>query len=490
MEFDFNIVWLNVIVLLLLVIGAAIANIYFIKKEKRRLRLRVAEMQAELTSEKENLEYEKKRADALLHNMLPEETASQLIGKGKAKARHYNSATVMFADIKGFTKIAEEFRPRDLVKILDKYFTIFDDIIEKFNVEKIKTIGDSYMAVGGVPTRNVTNPFDVTLAALEVQRVLKQMKEAFIAENDSYLEVRIGVHTGELIAGVVGKKRYAYDVWGNTVNVAHRMEENCESEMVNVSETTYDIISPLFETEYRGEKHAKNKGLLKMHYVKGIKKEFSLNGLGLQPAPNFDYYVELITLGKMRYLELEKHVLDWLEEHLPANLYYHGVHHTKKVCEFVEFLALEEGVGAEDFFLLKTAALLHDAGFTEQYDNNEEIGADIAEEILPGFDYSEKQIETVKQLILSTKVPQQPKNHLEEILCDADLFYLGNDNFHSIADNLMSELTEREKIAGRKDWDPIQISFLSQHKYFTKTAKKLQRPSKEKHLQEIIDRNK
>jgi class 3 adenylate cyclase/HD superfamily phosphodiesterase len=496
MSFDFNTVWINIIVLLFLVLLGAVINIYFIKKEKKKLRESVRVMKLELTTERdkvqeqnESLEAQKQRADDLLYNMLPQETADELISKGKAKARHYSSATVMFSDIKGFTKIAEQFRPQDLVKILDKYFTIFDEIIDKYNVEKIKTIGDSYMAVGGVPTRNVTNPFDVVLASLEIQRVLKKMKEEFIANNDSYLQVRIGVHTGELIAGVVGKKRYAYDVWGNTVNVAHRMEETCGAEQVNISQATFNIIWPLFETQYRGMRSAKNKGMLDMYYVHKIKKELSVNGEGFQPLPIFYEYVALITLGKLEYMALEAYMIDWLERNLADNLYYHGVHHTKNVNKHVEFLALAEKVDTEHLFLLKTAALFHDAGFAAKYEHNEQIGAEMAISLLPHFQYSNKQINTIVSLILSTKVPQKPVNLFEQILCDADLFYLGNDNFHEIADTLMNELIDKRKVANRKEWDQIQIQFLKDHRYFTETARKLQRPGKQFHLEEIITRN-
>lgn len=491
-----NTEWMNIVLLLLVVLLGALINIVLIKKEKKRLRASVKQMKHELIAERDKvkkqnraLEKHKQRADHLLYNMLPQETADELINKGVAKARHYSSATVMFSDIKGFTKIAEDFRPQELVKILDKYFTIFDEVIEKYHVEKIKTIGDSYMAVGGVPSRNVSNPFDVVLAALEIQQILKEMKHHFIAQNQRYLEVRIGVHTGELTAGIIGKKRYAYDVWGNTVNVAHRMEENCEAEHVNISSKTHQIIAPLFHTTYRGKIDAKNKGKLAMYYVDAIKPEFSEDGKGQRPNALFYEYVSLITLGKMQYLELEKYMYDWLAQHLPKHLYYHGIHHTKNVNKYATLLALEENVGTEELFLIKTAALFHDAGFVSQYENNEQIGANLAEAVLPKFNYSERQIGTVVKLIKSTRVPQQPENKMQQILCDADLYYLGNPDFHHIADTLLKELMEHGKVSGRKEWDEIQVAFLNEHRYFTETAKKRQRPGKQLHLQEIIDRN-
>jgi predicted metal-dependent HD superfamily phosphohydrolase len=162
--------------------------------------------------------------------------------------------------------------------------------------------------------------------------------------------------------------------------------------------------------------------------------------------------------------------------------------HTKDVVKSVERIALLEGVTDEGLFLLKTAAILHDAGFTERYDNNEEIGARMATEILPKYGYSEQHVKTIVELIHATELPHKPINKLQEIICDADLDYLGTDDFEEIADRLRRELTEMGKIQSRKQWDEIQVKFLKQHQYFTQTAIQMRQEKKNENMQLVIDR--
>jgi predicted metal-dependent HD superfamily phosphohydrolase len=177
-----------------------------------------------------------------------------------------------------------------------------------------------------------------------------------------------------------------------------------------------------------------------------------------------------------------------LEKGLSDKLHYHSISHTRDVVKAVERIALIEGVTDEGLFLLKSAATYHDAGFVEEYDKNEPIGARLAEEILPKFGYTEQHIQTIKELIYVTQIPHDPKNKLEEIMCDADLDYLGRDDFPEIADKLRRELREHGKISSDKKWDEIQIMFLEQHKYFTATAIKTRQEKKNKNLEEVKER--
>ena len=177
-----------------------------------------------------------------------------------------------------------------------------------------------------------------------------------------------------------------------------------------------------------------------------------------------------------------------LKKGLPPNLHYHGIHHTFDVVRAVERIAIMEGVMDDDIFVLKSAATYHDAGFVEKYDNNEPIGARLAEEILPKYGYTEDQIEEVKKLIYATIIPHNPNSKLEKIICDADLDYLGRDDFFDIADSLRRELRDHGKINSDRLWDEIQVKFLTQHQYFTKSAKKMRDTKKAEHLQVIKDR--
>ena len=485
---------LMVLAVLGLVYGIYRYRVSAIRESKLKLEKIVERRTKEVTEQKEKIEKqkgllqaEKEKAEKLLLNILPEETVEELKSKGKASARNYRRVSVMFTDFKGFTTIAEKLRPAKLVEKLDTYFVEFDKIVAKHNLEKIKTIGDSYMAAGGVPVRNKENPIHSVLAALELQRYMQYVKENTDDPEDAW-QIRIGINTGETIAGVIGIKRFAYDIWGNTVNVAARMEEACEPGMINVSGKTFDHIEPYFECTYRGKIPAKNKGHIAMYYVHRIKPELSIDGKGIEPNKQFWEYVNLHLFSSINYMKAERYIMRLLKKRLSPSLHYHGIHHTKDVTEAAERLALMEGITGQEAFLLQTAATYHDAGFVEQYDANEPVGIRMAQEILPKYGYSEDEIEMIAGLINATIIPHDPKTHLQQIICDADLDYLGRDDFHQIADTLRLELREHGKINSDRAWDEMQVKFLNMHKYFTKSARNTRQAKKEKHIAEIMQR--
>jgi class 3 adenylate cyclase len=229
------------------------------------------------------LDYEKSKADELLKNILPEEIAHELKTKGKTDTHYYKLATVLFTDFEGFTKIASTLSPAELVAELNANFEVFDSIIEKYNLEKIKTIGDAYMCAGGLPTPNVTNPIDTVLAALEIQRFMNQKHADYTAQGKEYWRLRLGVNSGELIAGVIGKKKFAYDIWGDAVNSASRMESNGVVGKVNISQNTYEYVKDFFVCEYRGKLSVKGKGEMDMYFVHGILPALSQEAQGIEP---------------------------------------------------------------------------------------------------------------------------------------------------------------------------------------------------------------
>lgn len=443
---------------------------------------------AKIEHQNELLEKEKEKVEQLLLNILPVGTAEELKNKGRSKARYYKNVSVLFTDFVGFSKIAEEMKPQELVQQLDDYFSSFDGIIEKYDLEKIKTIGDSYMCAGGVPIRNKSNAIEVTLAALEIKNFMHDFSEKAKKRGESSWKIRIGINTGEVIAGVIGLKRFAYDIWGSTVNQAQRMEMHGQPGAVNVSGNTYEFIAPYFDCVYRSKIQTKHKGMLDMYYVKGIKPELSKNQEGIEPNDDFWKIVDLHLYSSINYMKAERHIMKLLEDDLSPKLLYHSINHTIDVTQAVERLALMEGITDEDLFLLKSAATYHDAGFVERYDKNEEIGIRMARDILPKYGYTQAQLDIIDGLIKSTEIPQSPKTHLEQIMCDADLDYLGRDDFHVIADYLRRELREHGKLNSDRLWDEIQIKFLYQHTYFTKSAIKLRQEKKEKHIREIEER--
>jgi adenylate cyclase len=212
----------------------------------------------------------KKRSDELLLNILPEEVAEELKQKGSAEAKQFDYVTVMFTDFKNFTQISEKLSPTELVAEIHSCFKAFDNIITKHNIEKIKTIGDSYMCAGGLPVANKTNATDVVSAAMEIQHFMQEHLQERKKENKEPFEIRIGVHTGAVVAGIVGVKKFAYDIWGDTVNIASRMESSGEAGNVNISGSTYELVKDKFNCTHRGKIQAKNKGDIDMYFVEPV----------------------------------------------------------------------------------------------------------------------------------------------------------------------------------------------------------------------------
>ncbi len=237
--------------------------------------------------QKDEIETEKGKSDQLLLNILPEEIAKELKETGVTEVRHFKLATVMFADIKGFSSLAMKLSPQDLIKELDFCFSTFDEIVSKYHLERIKTIGDSYMCAGGVPVCNSTNPIDTVLAALHIQEWMDDQKAEREKNGEQYWQIRLGIHTGDLVAGVIGKTRFAYDIWGNTVNTASRMESGGEVGRVNITETTYDYIKDYFECTARGKIEAKNIGLIETYFVNRLLPQYSKDDTGLEANQYF-----------------------------------------------------------------------------------------------------------------------------------------------------------------------------------------------------------
>ncbi len=254
-------------------------------KEANRL---LDEQRQEIENQKSSLEEEKNKSDALLLNILPEVAAHQLKKKGFVKPKKYNEVSVLFADFVNFSSLSVSYNSiEEFLAALTFYFESYDEITTKRFIEKIKTIGDCYMCVGGVPQANKSHAFDSVLAALEIQKLVEEKAKADQAQGNPVWRVRIGIHTGSIVAGVIGKKKLAYDVWGDTVNVASRMETKGEAGKVNVSETTYLAIKNFFKCTYRGKVLAKNIGEINMYFVERILPEYAEDDEGFIPNAIF-----------------------------------------------------------------------------------------------------------------------------------------------------------------------------------------------------------
>lgn len=234
--------------------------VYYFKSENSR-------QEKLLQIRNKKLEEEKQKSDDLLLNILPEEIAEELKENGTVKARSFNKVTVMFTGFKDFSLLCEKLPPDELVAEMNQYFSVFDKIISKYGIEKIKTIGDGYMCAGGLPEESDNNFNAVTKAALEIREYMSKMQTEKDISGYPVFEIRIGIHTGPVIAGIVGTKKFAYDVWGDTVNTASRMETGSEPGKINISKETFELIKNRFNCTYRGKLEAKNKGVVDMYFV-------------------------------------------------------------------------------------------------------------------------------------------------------------------------------------------------------------------------------
>jgi class 3 adenylate cyclase len=210
------------------------------------------------------LEQEKKKSDDLLLNILPSQTAEELKQTGFSEAKQFNDVSVFFSDFVNFTGQSETMSPDELVGELHNCFKAFDEITARHNIEKIKTIGDAYLSAGGLPNPDERHALNVVNAALEI---LEFMKARRVLLGNKTFDIRIGIHTGSVVAGIVGVRKFAYDIWGDAVNTAARMEQSSEPGRINISEATYNMVKHQFDCTYRGEIEAKNKGRLKMYFV-------------------------------------------------------------------------------------------------------------------------------------------------------------------------------------------------------------------------------
>lgn len=413
----------------------------------------------------EDLIIEKEKSENLLANVLPKNTASEIMEKGKATKIKYNFVTVLFSDIQGFTKIAEETNPEVLIDELDKFFFYFDSVVERLGIEKIKTIGDAYMCAGGIPEKNRTNPVEVILAALEMQVYMSRLKETSEVEGMKYWDIRIGIHTGTVVAGVVGQKKLSYDIWGDTVNTASRMESSGEAGKINISGTTHEFVKDFFICEHRGKMPVKYKGELDMYFVNGIIPE--LRDEEGKPNNKFILKMQMIKLQ-----DVEEVVIKMFDDEAPPNLYFHNASLVKSISSQVELLSTAERLPEEEFVSLKLASLFLDTGYITDYEKPMETSLMVAEEILPRYGFDQETVDEVRMLIKNSYSDKQ-KSASDYILHDAQYDYLGRVDFMKLTDKLLREESEYGITHSREEWIELQRKNLIDHEFLTNTGKLL-----------------
>ncbi len=431
-----------------------------------------------LVSRYEILQRQNEKYLNLLSEHSFEDLEAKLKGPKKKKMKKFRMASVLFANVHGFDELSTRLDAQKLIDTLDELYREFDKIAKKYNIIKIKTIGDSFLFAAGMLDENRTNPIDIVRAALEMQHIAKT--NVINGDKDAFWKVSVGIHTGPVFGIPTGKKSSPYSISGESANIATRIGRASKPGDINISVMTYEMVKEFFEFEPTGQIPVKYNGSIEMHKVLGILPQFRAENNPLET--NRDFHIKY---GLIQFLDIQEELLDIMEKKLPPSLYYHNIKHTIDVITEVELIGWAEGLGEEDVLLLKLAALFHDSGHTISYKNHEEHGAQIARDILTNYNYPKDQIDTVCRLIMATKFPPAPKDKLEEVICDSDLDYLGRSDFIPVSNLLYKELKENNMIGSIDEWNMMQLNFIRKHQYFTETARNLREVNKQSQINRL-----
>jgi len=399
-------------------------------------------------------------------------------GKQTFHRTKFNTVTILYANIQGLSDVVTTAaNTSEHMDKLDDFFLCFNEIVEKYQLVKLHSIGDSFICAGGIPEKNVTNPLTVTLAALEMLYIVKSDLQH---DDEPVWSLNIGIHTGSVSALVGGRTSSHYDLKGDTVNVASRIGSVGKDNTVLISATTYELVKELFDCRYTSALPVKYRNKLELFTVAGIKTEFAADVKRRLPNNLFRTQWMLI-----QFSDLQEFILDKLEKGLPKYLYYHNVKHTVDVVTESELIGWAEGLDDHRLLLLKTAALFHDTGHIISYASHEERSVDITREILPKYKYTSEEIDEICRIIMATKLPPKPADLLEAIICDSDLDYLGRTDFVPVSNALYAELKFQNKTLTLNDWNKQQLKFIGVHQYFTKTGRQLREVKKQEQIERI-----
>ena len=390
----------------------------------------------------------------------------------------FDTVTILYMEIQGLSDVVSATaNTSGQMDKLDDFIFRFNDIVEKYQLVKLHSIGDNFVCAGGIPEKNITNPFTVTLAALEMLHTVEtDMQDG----DESLWGLNIGIHTGSVTALIGGRTQSSYDLKGDTVNVASRIGSVGKRNTAVISATTYELVKELFDCRYTGALPVKYRNKLDLFTVAGIKTGFSAGVKRYLPNDAFRTQLMLV-----QFSDLQEYILDKLEKGLPKYLYYHNVKHTVDVVTESELIGWAEGLDDHRLLLLKTAALFHDTGHIISYAGHEERSTDFARETLPKYQYTPEEINEVCRIIMATKLPPKPADLLEAIICDSDLDYLGRTDFVPVSNALYEELKAQNKSLTLNDWNKQQLKFIGMHQYFTKTGRKLREVKKQEQIERI-----
>ncbi|MBR6250040.1 MAG: adenylate/guanylate cyclase domain-containing protein [Bacteroidales bacterium] len=383
-------------------------------------------------------------------------------------SKKYECATVLFADIQGFTKIAERLNQDQLIDELDRYFIYFDELVDQFSVEKIKTIGDAYMCAGGVPEPDSANPIEVTLVGLGMIAYVKQRQ---VSEN-GFWNIRVGINTGAVVSGLLGNKKRVFDIWGDSVNLASRMESSGMPGEVNVSGDTYLRICDYFECEHRGRMPVKYKGEVDMYFIKRLKPEYA--------EPGSTYKPNDVLKRKMQRLKIAD-----LEAYIHSLLFPSTDKLEEEFFEMfsvrLDTLALAEKLTDEQYIICKVSGLLSyiSTRFVREYKS---ILLSVNSS-LRRMRLSEDLIQSIAKIAEHTAAMRQPSSIIEQIVEDARNERFGRKDFIRIEINMgKATLQKNKRSFMRKNWFREELAALNAVQYYTESAKNLVEVDKEEQI--------
>ncbi len=431
-----------------------------------------------------SLYFKDQRIGQLLNNIFPENVLEDLNTYGKFSPKRIDKGVVMFTDFVDFSAASKKMRPLSLLRRLEYYFTRFDEIIDRYKLEKIKTIGDAYMALAGVTENHAHPAIRACLAALEIRNFMINEKELAEALGKDFWEIRIGIHMGPLVAGIIGSRKFSFDVWGDTVNIAARAEQSTENDTITITSKLLPEIKTYFDVTSRGRVPIKKRGgSMDMYFLDRLKAEYCLYNEGKVASTELRRIceLELIDFEQMRTFILNK-----LKVFLPDELIYHSLAHTLNVEKAAIRYANLEGVDEGDIHLLRTAVLYHDSGFIMHYDQNEQYAVQLAQTTLEKFGYSAQQVKIVSDIILATVDGNEPRTLLEQIMCDADHDYFGRADYYSVSRKLRQEMENFGREMDDRAWIEFQLNYLEDHhQFYTETARNIRTSGKNARISEL-----
>ncbi len=398
--------------------------------------------------------------------------------KPRRKIRRFKRASILYASIEGFHKLSNHPNSEKMMDKLDELQLRMGDIAQKYDIIKIKTVGDIFIYGAGMLEENRTNPIDVILAAQEMQQAAVDINGG--EGGTAFWELSIGIHTGPVLAEPTGKKSAPFRLAGDSVNFTSRLGKASKAGAINISAMTYELVKEFFQCSSSGKMPVKYKGMMESFYVEGLLPELIQNGSANKMNTDFNTKYSLI-----QFLDIQEDVLDMLEQNLPDHLFYHNVKHTIDVVTEVELIGWAEGLSEEEILLLKLAGLFHDAGHVISYDDHEFHGTVLARKMLKKYHYHPEVLDKICSLIMATQFPPEPQNILEKVMCDSDLDYLGRADFIPVSNMLYKELKVRDMIGSFTEWNMKQLKFIRKHQYFTDTAQNLREVNKNKQIERL-----